>query len=411
MSLANFSGNKSAIYRLLLVMAAGVSFLGGCSQLPSASSSQQPIAPIAPTQSDVDTTTSRALPIKDDTDTNFVVAAVDKVGPAVVRIDSARTVRRQIPEEYNDPFFRRFFGGNAPVPPAERTVRGTGSGFLINTQGQILTNAHVVNGADTVTVTLRDGRNFQGKVLGEDSLTDIAVVKINANSLPVVALGNSDSLRPGQWAIAIGNPLGLDKTVTVGVISATDRTSSQVGVPDKRIGFIQTDAAINPGNSGGPLLNARGEVIGINTAIIGGAQGLGFAIPINTAQRIAEQLIAKGKVEHPFVGIQMATLTPEIKERIKNASNGNINVDRAQGVLVFRIVRNSPAEKAGLQAGDVIQKVDNQAVTTADKVQQIIETRKVGDSLRMDVQRNGEPKTVQVQLGAFPVRQQQEEEP
>ncbi|WP_322112036.1 HhoA/HhoB/HtrA family serine endopeptidase [Aerosakkonema funiforme] len=392
-------------------MAAGVSFLGGCSQLPSASSSQQPIAPIAPTQSDVDTTTSRALPIKDDTDTNFVVAAVDKVGPAVVRIDSARTVRRQIPEEYNDPFFRRFFGGNAPVPPAERTVRGTGSGFLINTQGQILTNAHVVNGADTVTVTLRDGRNFQGKVLGEDSLTDIAVVKINANSLPVVALGNSDSLRPGQWAIAIGNPLGLDKTVTVGVISATDRTSSQVGVPDKRIGFIQTDAAINPGNSGGPLLNARGEVIGINTAIIGGAQGLGFAIPINTAQRIAEQLIAKGKVEHPFVGIQMATLTPEIKERIKNASNGNINVDRAQGVLVFRIVRNSPAEKAGLQAGDVIQKVDNQAVTTADKVQQIIETRKVGDSLRMDVQRNGEPKTVQVQLGAFPVRQQQEEEP
>ncbi|MFB2974396.1 HhoA/HhoB/HtrA family serine endopeptidase [Aerosakkonema sp. BLCC-F183] len=411
MSLANFSGNKSAIYRLLLVMAAGVSFLGGCQQLPSASSSQQSNAPIPETQSNVGNTTSRALAIEDDTDTNFVVAAVDKVGPSVVRIDSARTVRRQMPEEYNDPFFRRFFGGDTPVPPAERTVRGTGSGFLINAQGQILTNAHVVNGADTVTVTLKDGRNFQGKVLGEDSLTDIAVVKINANSLPVVALGNSDSLRPGQWAIAIGNPLGLDKTVTVGVISATDRTSSQVGVPDKRIGFIQTDAAINPGNSGGPLLNARGEVIGINTAIIGGAQGLGFAIPINTAQRIAEQLIAKGKVEHPFVGIQMATLTPEIKERIKNASNGQINVDRAQGVLVFRVVRNSPAEKAGLQAGDVIQKVDNQAVTTADKVQQIIETRKVGDSLQMDVQRNGEAKTVQVQLGAFPVRQQQEEEP
>ncbi|MFB2918211.1 HhoA/HhoB/HtrA family serine endopeptidase [Aerosakkonema funiforme] len=411
MSLANFSGNKSAIYRLLLVMAAGVSFLGGCQQLPSASSSQQSNAPIPETQSNVGNTTSRALAIEDDTDTNFVVAAVDKVGPSVVRIDSARTVRRQMPEEYNDPFFRRFFGGDTPVPPAERTVRGTGSGFLINAQGQILTNAHVVNGADTVTVTLKDGRNFQGKVLGEDSLTDIAVVKINANSLPVVALGNSDSLRPGQWAIAIGNPLGLDKTVTVGVISATDRTSSQVGVPDKRIGFIQTDAAINPGNSGGPLLNARGEVIGINTAIIGGAQGLGFAIPINTAQRIAQQLIAKGKVEHPFVGIQMATLTPEIKERIKNASNGQINVDRAQGVLVFRVVRNSPAEKAGLQAGDVIQKVDNQAVTTADKVQQIIETRKVGDSLQMDVQRNGEAKTVQVQLGAFPVRQQQEEEP
>ncbi len=413
MTLANFSAKTPAIYRLLLLTVAGATFLGGCSPFPKAfSSHKESIATPAPTPtltpSNSENTTSSSLPVRDDTDTNFVVAAVEKVGPAVVRIDSARTVRRQVPgDEYNDPFFRRFFGGDAPVPPAERTVRGTGSGFVINAEGQILTNAHVVDGADTVTVTLRDGRTFQGKVLGEDPLTDIAVVKINANNLPVVALGNSDMLRPGQWAIAIGNPLGLDKTVTVGVISATDRTSSQVGVPDKRIGFIQTDAAINPGNSGGPLLNARGEVIGINTAIIGGAQGLGFAIPINTVQRISQQLIAKGKVEHPFVGIQMATLTPEIKERIKNSANGNITVQADKGVLVVRVVRNSPADKAGLQQGDVIQKVDNQSVTTADKVQQIIESRKVGDSLQMDVQRNGQAQSVQVQLGAFPVRRQE----
>src|SRR5919202_1353056 len=163
--------------------------------------------------------------------------------------------------------------------------RGTGSGFVIGGDGVILTNAHVVEGADTVNVTLKDGRSFQGQVLGADKVTDVAVVKIEANNVPVVAIGNSDKLLSGEWAIAIGNPLGLDNSVTAGIISATGRSSSDVGVPDKRIGFIQTDAAINPGNSGGPLLNASGEVIGMNTAIIQGAQGLGFAIPINTAKR------------------------------------------------------------------------------------------------------------------------------
>ncbi|MEM6592520.1 MAG: trypsin-like peptidase domain-containing protein, partial [Cyanobacteria bacterium P01_C01_bin.73] len=227
---------------------------------------------------------------------NFIAEAVEQVGPAVVRIDAARTVTRRVPSVFNDPFFREFFGGfNLPEQPSTRVEQGTGSGFIVESNGTILTNAHVVAGADRVIVTLRDGREFPGEVIGEDSLTDVAVIRVQASGLPTVSIGNSDRIRPGEWAIAIGNPLGLDNTVTAGIISATGRSSTQVRIPDKRVSFIQTDAAINPGNSGGPLLNQRGEVIGMNTAIIGGAQGLGFAIPINTAQAIANELIANGR--------------------------------------------------------------------------------------------------------------------
>lgn len=248
-----------------------------------------------------------APPLPNNADPNFVTQVVQKVGPAVVRIEASRTVTSRLPAEFNDPFFRRFFGSQLPQQ-RERLERGTGSGFIINANGNILTNAHVVDGADTVRVILKDGRSFQGKVLGTDNLTDVAVVKIQANNLPTVTVGNSDQLQPGQWAIAIGNPLGLDNTVTTGIISATGRSSNQIGAPDKRVEYIQTDAAINPGNSGGPLLNYRGEVIGMNTAIIQGAQGLGFAIPIKTAQRISSQLISTGKVQHAYLGIQMSTL-------------------------------------------------------------------------------------------------------
>ncbi|MGA9378005.1 MAG: trypsin-like peptidase domain-containing protein, partial [Phormidium sp.] len=252
MTLVNFSGKKPTIQRVLLIVAAGITFLSGCSQ-PSALKNE--------TDSSNNEIQNSPLPVSQTNPitSNFVVEAVEKVGPAVVRIDSSRSVRTDIAEGYSDPFSRRFFG--AP-PPSRRVRQGTGSGFLINAEGQVLTNAHVIDGADTVKVTLSDGRSFTGKVLGQDKVTDIAVVKINADNLPTVAIGNSERLQPGEWAIAIGNPLGLDKTVTVGVISATERSSSQVGVPDKRIGFIQTDAAINPGNSGGPLLNSRGEVVG-----------------------------------------------------------------------------------------------------------------------------------------------------
>ncbi|MBD1895019.1 trypsin-like peptidase domain-containing protein [Coleofasciculus sp. FACHB-712] len=333
---------------------------------------------------------------------NFIAEAAEKVGPAVVRIDAARTVSQDIPDTFRSPFFRRFFGNETPVPE-ERVERGTGSGFILSADGRLMTNAHVVAGSDKVKVTLKDGRTMEGQVVGADPVTDVAVVKIDATKLPTVRLGDSNNLIPGQWAIAIGNPLGLDNTVTVGIVSATGRSSSQVGVPDKRVRFIQTDAAINPGNSGGPLLNARGEVIGINTAIRANAQGLGFAIPIETAERVANQLFSKGRVEHPYMGIQMVTLTPELKDDINKDNEAGFKVTQDKGVVIVRVVKNSPAERAGLRAGDVIQKVGGQAVASADQVQERVEASSVGSRLEVEVNRSGRTETVQVQPGAFPV--------
>ncbi|BAZ48076.1 peptidase S1 and S6 chymotrypsin/Hap [Nostoc sp. NIES-4103] len=347
-----------------------------------------------------------APPLPVATDPNFVIQVVQKVGPAVVRINSSRTVRSRIPEEFNDPFFRRFFGSQLPEG-RQRVEQGTGSGFIISGDGRILTNAHVVDGADTVTVTLKDGRSFQGKVLGKDELTDVAVVKIQANNLPAVTLGNSDQLQAGEWAIAIGNPLGLDNTVTTGIISATGRSSNQIGAPDKRVEYIQTDAAINPGNSGGPLLNSRGEVIGMNTAIIQGAQGLGFAIPISTAQRISNQLIATGKVQHPYLGIQMVGLTPQLKQNINSDPNSGLSVNEDKGVLVVKVIPNSPAAKAGVRAGDVIKKLNGELVTDANSVQKAVENSQVGSNLRLELSRNGQNVNLAVQPGAFPTEQLQ----
>ncbi|WP_066380372.1 MULTISPECIES: HhoA/HhoB/HtrA family serine endopeptidase [unclassified Anabaena] len=347
-----------------------------------------------------------APPLPNGTDANFVTQVVQKVGPAVVRIEASRTVRRALPDEFNDPFFRRFFGSQLP-PAQERVERGTGSGFIISRDGSILTNAHVVDGADRVRVILKDGRSFQGKVLGKDELTDVAVVKIQADNLPAVTLGNSDNLQPGEWAIAIGNPLGLDNTVTTGIISATGRSSNQIGAPDKRVEYIQTDAAINPGNSGGPLLNARGEVIGMNTAIIRGAQGLGFAIPIKTVQRISNQLIATGKVQHPYLGIQMVSLTPQIKQNINSDPNSGLTVDEDKGVLIVRVVPNSPAAKAGIRAGDVIQRLNGQSVKDATSVQRAVENTQIGGQLQVEVKRNGQNLNLAVRPGAFPTQRVQ----
>lgn len=335
---------------------------------------------------------------------NFIASAVERVGPAVVRINSSRTVQSRVPEIFNDPFFRQFFGADVPNAPSRRVERGTGSGFVISSDGLILTNAHVVSGADTVSVTMKDGRELRGKVVGQDPLTDVAVVRVQANNLPTVSLGNSDSLKPGEWAIAIGNPLGLDNTVTAGIISATGRSSSEVRVPDKRVSFIQTDAAINPGNSGGPLLNQRGEVIGMNTAIIGGAQGLGFAVPINTAQRISKQLISTGRVDHPYLGIQMRGLTPELKQQINSDQQVGFRVQDDQGVVIFRVLPNSPAAESGLRDGDVIKKVNGQTVTKAEQVQQAVENTAIGGTLQVEVNRGGRSTTVGVKPGAFPTQ-------
>ncbi len=385
---------KAAASLSLVLLGSGMTLAGGYmagnSQQVSESASNLAVSRV-----------NAAPPLPAATDPNFVTRVVQKVGPAVVRINSSRTVRSQIPDEFNDPFFRRFFGSQLPQS-RERVQRGTGSGFIISSDGRILTNAHVLGGADTVTVTLKDGRTLEGKVIGRDELTDVAVVKIQAENLPSVALGNSDQLQPGEWAIAIGNPLGLDNTVTTGIISATGRSSNQIGAPDKRVEYIQTDAAINPGNSGGPLLNSRGEVIAMNTAIIQGAQGLGFAIPINTAQRISNQLITTGKVEHPYLGIQMMGLTPQLKQNINSDPNSGLKVNEDTGVLVVTVVPNSPAAKAGIRAGDVIQKLGNQVVTDASSVQKAVENSQVGGDLRMEVRRNGQSLNIAVQPGAFP---------
>jgi len=330
---------------------------------------------------------------------NFIAEAVQKVGPAVVRIDATTTVGNKMPDALNNPLFRRFFGDGLS-DSEERVKRGTGSGVILATDGRLITNAHVVDGADTVRVTLKDGRTFEGKVRGVDSLTDVAAIEIDAKDLPVATIGSSDVLTPGQWAIAIGNPLGLDNTVTVGIVSATGRSSSQVGIPDKRVRFIQTDAAINPGNSGGPLLNDRGEVIGINTAIRANAQGLGFAIPIETAKRIVDQLFEKGKAEHPFLGISMMDLTPEVREQV----NQELEVDIAAsaGVVIMRVMEDSPAERSGLRQGDLIQRVGGVVVKTPTEVQQQVEKSAVGEDLEIEVIREGAMEIFVLQPSAFP---------
>ncbi|MBE9167598.1 trypsin-like peptidase domain-containing protein [Pleurocapsales cyanobacterium LEGE 06147] len=389
-----FLGIKKAIYLLLPLIGMGMTLLGSCSapQQRNSTTVEQPSQ-----QSD------RLLTATPE-DTNFVVEVVEKVEPAVVQITIARTIETQIPEIFKDPFFRRFFGDALPIPPQEREVRGIGSGFIINSNGQILTNAHVVDKADRVTVVLHDGRSFEGEVLGTDSVTDLAVVQIQAENLPTVEFGDSDQVRSGQWAIAIGSPLGLQQTVTVGVVSGLDRSSNLIGVSDKRIDFIQTDAAINPGNSGGPLLNARGQVIGVNTAIVEGAEGLGFAIPINTAREIAQQLITQGNVEHPYVGIQMITLTPEIRQQINQNPDIRTRIEADQGVLIARVLSDSPAAQAGLRPGDVIQQIDEQAIANAEEVQQLVEQAGVGGQLQVQVQRQGQTLSFTLQPEPLPVR-------
>jgi Do/DeqQ family serine protease len=397
----NLSLKQLAIYTSLLAIGSGAGVLGSQyllkSQRPSEDLSTFPTV-IQPLSSSTNQSTAAA---SKPNNSNFIAVAVEKIGPAVVRIDAARKIVNDIPDAFQNPIFRKFFGGELPVPK-ERVERGTGSGFILNGDGRLLTNAHVVSGTDKVEVTLKDGRTFEGDVIGSDPVTDVAVVKINAKGLPSVQLGRSDDLIPGQWAIAIGNPLGLDNTVTAGIISATGRSSSQVGVPDKRVSFIQTDAAINPGNSGGPLLNDRGEVIGINTAIRADAQGLGFAIPIETAKRVAEQLFAKGRVEHPYLGVQMVDLTPALRKEINQDTDANLKVNQDEGVLVVRVFDNSPADKAGVEQGDIIRKINGKQVKTSSDVQSRVESSSIGTPLQLEVNRNGQTRTLQVKPAAYP---------
>ncbi|BAZ86992.1 HhoA/HhoB/HtrA family serine endopeptidase [Dolichospermum compactum] len=328
---------------------------------------------------------------------SFVTAAVNRVGSAVVRIDTERTITRRNDPMLEDPFFRRFFGDSFPQQSPTEQLRGLGSGFILDKSGVILTNAHVVDKADKVTVRLKDGRTFEGKVKGIDEVTDLAVVKINAGKdLPVAPLGSSNNVQVGDWAIAVGNPLGFDNTVTLGIVSTLKRSSAQVGISDKRLDFIQTDAAINPGNSGGPLLNGLGEVIGINTAIRADAMGIGFAIPIDKAKAIAVQLQRDGKVAHPYLGVQMVTLTPELAKQNNNDPNSMFAIPEVKGVLVMRVVPNSPAASAGIRRGDVILQIDNKAITSAEQLQDVVENSTLGQALQVKVQRGNQTQILSV---------------
>ncbi|MCP9849262.1 trypsin-like peptidase domain-containing protein [Cyanobium sp. Morenito 9A2] len=318
---------------------------------------------------------------------NFIVNAVDKVGPAVVRID---TVKRVL-----NPLGGLFGGG-----PSIQQQQGQGSGFITRSDGVLLTNAHVVEGASDVTVTLPDGRSFHGKVLGSDPVTDVAVVKVVASKLPVAPLGDSDKVRPGEWAIAIGNPLGLDNTVTAGIISAIGR-SNAVG-EGQRVPYLQTDAAVNPGNSGGPLINDRGQVIGINTAIrqAPGA-GLSFAIPIRLARQIAAQILDRGRASHPYIGVRLQALTPQLAREI-NATSAECKLPESNGVVVVEVMGGSPAAKGGLKPCDLIEQVGGERVKNPSEVQVAVDQGKVGAALPLKVRRGEQRLELQLQPAELP---------
>lgn len=312
-----------------------------------------------------------------------VVNVIKAAAPAVVKIDVVRTQRVSFFDPFTDEFFRKYFG-ESPFG-YEQKVSSVGSGFIFDKAGFILTNEHVVHKAEKITVTMLNGDTYEAKYIGGDEELDIAVIKIETNrDLPVLELGNSDTVEIGEWAIAIGNPLGLQHTVTLGVISALNRSIPKPDGNGYYTGLIQTDAAINPGNSGGPLLNIHGQVIGINTAIVNPMEGvnIGFAIPINTAMRFVDSLIETGKAEKAYLGVWMRTLTEDLARAL--------GIKYVKGVIVVEVVEGSPAEKAGIQANDVIISVNGQKVETAEQLKGIIRSYPAGSRVMVTIVRNGE---------------------
>jgi serine protease Do len=330
---------------------------------------------------------------------------VDRVGPAVVNIrtlERARAGNRGTPEmdESLEEFFRRF-GIPLPGRPDPRRgppgggndepqQRGVGSGFILSGDGYVMTNAHVVEGADEVIVTLADKRELKARIVGADTRTDVAVVKIDATGLPYVRIGDVNRLRVGEWVVAIGSPFGLDNTVTAGIVSAKQRDTGDY------LPFIQTDVAINPGNSGGPLLNMRGEVVGINSQIYsrsGGYMGISFAIPIDEAKAVADQLRANGRVIRGRIGVQIAAVTKDVAE--------SIGLGKPIGALVRSVEQGGPAEKAGIEAGDIITKVDGRAVDKSTDLPRAIGNTKPGSRVTLQVFRRGNYRDIPVSVVVF----------
>jgi serine protease Do len=329
------------------------------------------------------------------------VEVAKHVQPSVVNITTEKSISMRPWDRFGGSFFKgssfeEFFRGSASSPREEGKdyqykQRSGGSGVIVDKEGYILTNNHVIEGADKVKVRLNDGREFTATVKGQDSRTDLAVLQIKANDLPVTMLGDSDKLEVGEWAIAIGSPFGLEHTVTVGVISAKGRSGLGTRTYEE---FIQTDASINPGNSGGPLINIDGEVIGINAMIIQSGTGIGFAIPINIAKQILNDLMKTGKVVRPWLGISVQDLTPEIAEHLK--------VKEKDGVLVGQVYQDTEAGKAGLASGDVIISVDDKPIKNVGELVKEIQKGKVGQKVKLNIIREGKPLTIEVTTSAMP---------
>jgi len=336
-----------------------------------------------------------------------------RVSPAVVFVKVEKVVESQPNVQFfspfggdspfGDDFLQRFFGTPSPqeqprkfrqIPRQQQRVMGQGSGFIISPDGYIMTNNHVVGDADKVTVKLEDGREFTAKTVGTDPHSDVAVIKIDATNLPVLALGNSDTLEVGEWVLAIGNPFGLSHTLTAGIVSAKGRSS--LGLADYE-NFIQTDAAINPGNSGGPLVDLNGKAVGMNTAIFsqsGGYMGIGFAIPINMARVIKDQLIKTGHVTRGYLGIVIQDLTPELAK--------SFGLDDHQGILVAEVTEDSPAKRAGLRQGDVIVEFDGKAAEEVGAFRNRVSLEAPGTKEKITVLRDGKRQTLAVTIGKLP---------
>ena len=333
---------------------------------------------------------------------NFVSEAIKNVAPAVVRIDTERSIeRQQFDPTLLDPLLRDLLGEPDLMPDRER---GQGSGVIIDQNGLILTNAHVVERVDEVEITLADGTICDGSVLGTDSITDLALVKIedklNSDFAP---LGDSERLEVGDWAIALGTPYGLEKTVTLGIVSSLHRDINSLGFSDKRLDLIQTDAAINPGNSGGPLVNSDGEVIGINTLVRSGpGAGLGFAIPINLARKVSNQLLQNGEVIHPYLGVQLISLNPKIAKEYNKDPNALVQLPERSGALIQSVVPNSPAEKAGLKRGDLVIGAENILINEPKALLDEVEKAKIGKMFLLNVLRNNKEIQVNIKPEAIP---------
>ncbi|GED22984.1 DegQ family serine endoprotease [Halomonas halmophila] len=336
---------------------------------------------------------------------------VEKAAPAVVNISTSREIQsrsnpfnqfggQELPEFFEH-FLRKRFGEQMPMPPGNQgrseNRHSLGSGFIISQDGYIMTNAHVVKGADEILVRLNDGRELKAELVGADAKTDVAVLKVDAKGLPTLELGDSEDLEVGQWVAAIGSPFGLDHSVTAGIISAMDRTLPQ----DVYVPFIQTDVAINPGNSGGPLFNLEGEVIGINSQIFtrsGGYMGLSFAIPIDVAMDVAKQLRDDGSVSRGWLGVMIQPVSRDLAD--------SFGMDSPKGALVADLDPEGPAARDGLKAGDVILEVDGQAVDKSSTLPRLIGSVSPGDDVELSVLRNGERQTITVTVGEWPESQQ-----